>query len=407
MNQESIRSKRGERPGVEIAIGHRRKGGYNLKGRLEKRSKSSWTIVIEAGRDPATGRRRRTYRAVQGNKTQAKQEMDQLLAEMQTGTYVVPVKTTLAEHLKDWLAASCAPRLAPKTIGLYTQCCDLHIIPRIGQLYLSEIEPRHVQRLYSEMLEDGAGKRMIEVTHVVLRSSLKQAAKWQMIRHNPADYASPPRHEKKRVHALKPDQIPSLVATAEGSPVENLILIALATGMRKGELLALKWRDVDLDIGVINVQRGLVRVGGETIIGPPKTKHARRAIPIDPVTMNRLQAMNAASASEFVFTRQDGMTPMDPSTVTHRFKRVAVEAGFPEICFHDLRHTHASFLLSKNVHPKAVQERLGHGSISITMDTYSHLMPTIQEGVPDTVSEMFFKWRQNGGNRPVDSKGVH
>jgi len=376
-----------------------------VKGRLEKRSKSSWTIVIDMGRDPATGKTKRIYKAVQGNKTQAKQVMEQMLAELQQGTYVAPTKTTLADYLGEWLKLSCQPRLAPKTLYLYRQYCNNHIKPHLGQMRLTDIEPRHIQSLYSELLKDGVGKRMVEVVHIVLNSSLKQAVKWQLIRQNPVAYATPPKAERKKVNALKPHEIPLLMTAAKGSPIENLIFIALATGMRKGELLALKWSDIDLDSGVINVQRALVRINGETVIKSPKSKYATRPVSVDPIALETLRAMKVNSRSEFVFVRKNGL-PMDPSTVTHKFKTIAKAAGFSELRFHDLRHTHASLLLARKVHPKVVQERLGHSSIAITMDIYSHLIPSLQQEAADVVGKFASGWRQNGDNAATDYKEV-
>lgn len=374
-----------------------------MKGRLEKRSKSSWTVVIEAGRDPATGQRRRIYKAVRGNKTQAKQVMDQLLAELQQGTYVKPEKITLAEYLNEWLETACKPRLAPKTIEGYATCINRHIGPALGQIYLSDLQPMHIQMLYTDLLNKGLSKRTVELVHTVLRAGLKQAVKWQMIPRNPADATEPPRPQRREMQALGPQELQRILDAAAESPIADVVLLAAYTGMRRGEILALRWEDVDLQNKVIFVQRNLVRVNQETIIKTPKTQRGSRRIPIDDEIVSALRRLRSVSQSDWVFSRKDG-SPLDPSTVTHQFKRIARQAGFPSLRLHDLRHTYATILLTQGVQAKVVQELLGHESITTTIDTYTHVVESLQREAANIIgnalrNERQLKWRQNGDNR--------
>lgn len=374
-----------------------------MKGRLVKRSKVSWTIIIEAGRDPATGKRKRIYKAVRGNKTQAKQVMEQLLAELQQGTYVKPEKITLAEYLNEWLETACKPRLAPKTIEGYKICIERHITPALGQIYLSELQPMHIQILYGDLLEKGLSKRTVELVHTVLRAALKQAVKWQMISRNPADATEPPRPKRPEVRTLSPAELNRLLEEAQSSPIADVILVAAYTGMRRGEVLALQWEDIDFVRRIIYVQRNLVRVGGEFIVKPPKTQRGLRQVPVDDGVIERLAELKEQAISKWVFSRADG-SPLDPSTVTHQFKRVAEQAGFPDLRFHDLRHTFATILLTQGIQAKVVQELLGHESITTTIDTYTHVVESLQKQAANAFGnalkrEENLKWRQNGGNR--------
>jgi len=315
---------------------------------------------------------------VKCNKRQAEQEAVRLVAEIQSGMYSASERTILKDYLARWLKDVCVPRLEAKTVESYRTCIDLHIAPRIGQLWLADLQPRHIQGLYADMATDGIGARTIELTHVTLHSALKQAVRWQMLSRNPAEGAVPPRPERREVKALEPSKIGALIQAARKTPIGDLVYLALCTGMRKGELLGLRWTDIDWATQIIQVRRNLVRVGKETIIKDTKTKSSRRSIPVDKMVMDRLRSMKAISKSEYVFTRQDGKNPMDPSTVTHQFARVAASAGVPGLRFHDLRHTHATMLLSLGAYPKVIQERLGHSTIATTMDVYSHVAPTMQ-----------------------------
>jgi len=321
--------------------------------------------------------------------------------------YAAPEKTTLQDYLTRWLEDVCVPRLEANTVKAYRTCIDLHIAPRIGQLWLTDIQPRHIQHLYADMAADGIGARTIELTHVTLHSALKQAVRWQMLSRNPAEGAVPPRPERREMKALEPEQIAAVMDAARKTPIGDLVYLALCTGMRKAELLGLRWTDIDWDASSIQVQRNLVRVGKETIIKDTKTKSSRRSVPIDTTVIDHLRAMKAVSKSDYVFTRQDHRGPMDPSTVTHQFARIAAAAGVSGLRFHDLRHTHASLLLAAGIHPKVVQERLGHSTITVTMDIYSHVVPTMQREAADVFGSALSEIEQRfSDGQPIDLRKV-
>ncbi|MGB9866578.1 MAG: tyrosine-type recombinase/integrase [Bacillota bacterium] len=366
---------------------------------LEKRYKSSWTIVIDVGIDPATGKRKRITRSVKGTKRQAEQVAQQLVAELQQGTYVKPQKITLADYLRQWLEVACVPRLSPKTIQGYRTCIENHIIPALGLLPVSEVVPLHLQTLYSSLLDTGLSNRTVELVHTVLHAALKQAVKWQLIPRNPADAVEPPRPARPEIHVLKPEQVPALLDAARGSPIEALVIVALSTGLRRGELLALRWEDVDLKAGIIYVRRNLIRVDKQLIEKAPKTKRGQRSVPVPRMALEVLRNLSmrseATGPNDYVFCRQGGL-PLDPSTVTHQFARIAKKMGFEGLRFHDLRHTHATLLLSQGVHPKVVQERLGHETITTTIDTYSHVIPTLQEQARRALDAVFTEWHRFG-----------
>lgn len=374
---------------------------------LEKRYKTSWTIVIDLGRDPATGKQKRITRSIKGNKKQAEQEAIRLAAELQSGMYAAPEKTTLEDYLDKWLEMACVPRLAANTVRSYRLCLDRHIAPRMGQMWLSDVQPRHIQSLYADLLAAGVGKRTVELTHVTLHAAFKQAVRWQMLARNPVEAVEPPRPERKEVVVLEPERIGAILETARLSPVGGLVYLALCTGMRKGELLGLRWTDIDWDTGSIQVRRSLVRVGGQIVVKDTKTKGSRRSVPVDRMVLSRLRSMKTTSSSEYVFARQNGKDPMDPSTVSHQFARIAAKAGVPGLRFRDLRHAHATVLLSQGVNPKVIQERLGHSTIAVTMDIYSHVAPTMQREATNVFASALSEIEQRfSDGQPIDARKV-
>lgn len=370
-----------------------------MKGRLEKRSKSSWTIVIEAGRDPATGKRNRIYRAVQGNKTQAKQAMDQIMAELQQGTYVQPDKTTVAEYLERWVKTYCEPNLAESTSTGYSRTIEKHVVPEIGQILLQDLQPMHLQTLYARILEKGLSSRMAQLTHAILHQALRHAVLWQLLQRNPADAVQAPRPKKAETKALTKEEVGRLLAAVKSNRDYAMIYTAIWTGMRRGELLGLRWADVDLTAGIITVEQGLVVSKEGLQLTQPKTRGSRRSIPVpksvgDVLKQHRKQQLSQRLAAGpawqdlgLVFPNESGR-PQYPGTFSGRFGYTVRNLGFSGLRFHDLRHTHASLLLALGIHPKVVQERLGHTVITTTMDIYSHVMPTLQKEAAEKLDDL-------------------
>ncbi len=366
-------------------------------GHVEKRSKNAWSIVIDLGRDPATGRRRRIRRSVKGaTKRQAEAELRRLLGEVEQGTYVEPTRLTLGDYLRRWLDDSARPRLAPTTTANYETLIERHIIPALGRVPLAALQPLHLQEFYLGRLEGGrvrgsggVSPRTVVLIHTVLHAALKQAVRWQLLSRNPADCVDVPRSRRPRVRTLSAEELPSFLEVIRGHRDEHLIQMALYTGLRRGELLALRWEDVDLEARSVRVRHGLVRTDGGMTLAGPKTKRSQRQVTVSDVALGILREVRRQQAEQklrlgsryhdggYVFCNSDGSL-IDPSSVTHRFADLARATGFPGLRFHDLRHTHATLLLMQGIHPKVVQDRLGHETITTTLDTYSHVLPTLQ-----------------------------
>jgi integrase len=369
-----------------------------MRGHIEKRRKSSWTIVIDRGRNPITNKRERIYKSVTGPKREAEKLMNEMLYQLQTGTYIDPSNLTVGEYLHRWLNTHCKTNLAPKTYHSYLCEINNHIIPELGMLSLDKLTPMHLQEYYSKKLtsgrKDGQGglsARSVNYHHRILRTALKHATQLQLISRNPADAVVPPRFRSKEMYVLNKEQVLDFLDAIQDHRDYKLILTAVYTGLRKGELLGLRWADVDLKKNTLNVRQQLQYISGQGIMfKTPKTEKSRRQIPLMPIVAAALKQLKKEQAQEklihgsdyedndLVFCSENGR-PLDPNVLGRRFRKLARKHGHPELRFHDLRHTCATLLLAAGVDAKKVQEIMGHESISTTLDIYGHVLPTMQK----------------------------
>ncbi len=369
-----------------------------MKGCIVQRSKGSWGIVIDVGRDPETGKRRQQWHTVRGTKGEADRKLRELLHSLETGGYVKPTRLTLGEYLERWLRDYACPSLAPRTVEGYTHIIRQHLIPGLGLVPLAQLKPQHLQNYYAEKLargrRDGKGglsPRTVRHHHITLHGALQSAVKWGLLARNPADAVDAPRYQSPEMRTLDQDGLRVFLEAARSTPYYALFYLALFTGMRRSELLALRWSNVNLDLGQVVVNRGLHHLrNGSIVFRAPKSAKGRRLIALPPSAALALHEHRDQQEAErliigvpltedsLVFAHPDG-SPLLPDTVTHAWIDLARRAGFPHIRLHDARHTHASLMLRQGVHPKIVSERLGHATVSITLDTYSHVTPGLQE----------------------------
>ena len=365
-----------------------------MRGHIRKRGKASWSLVVPTG----LAKPKQKWFTVKGTKKAAEAELARLLNEVTAGGFVASPNMRLDVYLDRWLADYARQNVSPKTFERYEQIIEGHIKPALGGVELSKLKPMAIQKFYGDSLatgrKDGKGGLSAQtVTHFhrILHKALKQAVEWELVSRNPADAVKPPRPERKSMQALDHRQTLELEHKLAGTNLLAPVLVAVTTGLRRGELLALKWPHVDLERGTIVVNSSLeqTRAGGVRF-KEPKTKRSRRTVALMPYTVEvlrthkaeqaerRLRLGPAYSNNELVFPRTDGRA-WSPDTFSGDFEKFVQRSGLPRIRFHDLRHTHASQLLLAGIHPKVVSERLGHSSIGITMDTYSHVLPGMQE----------------------------
>ncbi|POB09495.1 tyrosine-type recombinase/integrase [Sulfobacillus sp. hq2] len=374
-----------------------------MAGQIISRGDRTWLIRIFIGRDPKTGKRKYLNKTVHGTKKEAQQELNALLRDQDTGTLVTTQRITLNEYLDQWLEAAAKPRLRPQTSEDYKAILNRYVRQPLGYRRLSTIQPLDLQKLYSEMLERGLSPRTIRYTHVILSSALKQAVRWQMLSQNPADKVSVPKQQRREMHALNPEETKRFLSAAESSRWLTLFQFALVTGMRPEEYFGLRWEDIDWHNGRVQVKRVLVRPkGGGWRFDEPKTKKGR-SIPIPQTLVASLKTLKVEQAKQrlslgerwkdhgLVFTAENG-EPIHHSNFTARhFKPILKAAGLAEnIRLYDLRHTCATLLLVAGENPKVVSERLGHASITLTLDTYSHVLPTLQQQATSKLESLLF-----------------
>jgi len=298
-------------------------------------------------------------------------------------------KIFVREFLEQWLRDYAEINTSPVTAEGYRNKINCHVLPRIGNIQLDQLTPQHVIRIYVDMQEGGLSRRTALHVHQILREALGHAVKWGILGRNVCDAVDPPRPLQKQMTALDTVEVGQLLKAAEGSPYRHIIFLAIYTGLRRGELLGLRWADVDVENQTISVNQSLQRmVGKGLIVTEPKTRSSRRLVTLPPTAVKVLTSLKTErmdqcgdlgwSESNYVFCHKNG-APMSPDTVSHAFNRLVKRTEIPHVRFHDLRHTHATLMLKQGVNPKIVCERLGHSSVTITMDTYSHVLPGMQE----------------------------
>lgn len=373
-----------------------------MPGHLEKKGDKSWNIIVEAGRDPITKKRKRIKQSFQGTKREAEKEMARLVTELEKGTYIEPGKISLGEYLLWWLDQhSTGKNLAPKTIVSYRQLITLHLIPALGNIPLSKLQPMHIQQYVNKALQNKS-PRTVAYSLAVLKQALKHAVqKWRLMPYNPADAVERPSYRRIKFQALNIEEVEAFMALAKEHQDYPIIYTALYTGMRQGELLGLRWDDVDLTRGIIKVQRTAQWVTGlGRIEKAPKTEAGRREVDL-PATVislfreikkqqleNRLFMADKYQENNLIFCQENGKA-IDNSNLTRRFRRLADANGYEDLRFHDLRHTHASLMLAAGEQLHVVQQRLGHEKPSTTADIYGHAIPGQQRAAADRFDNLF------------------
>jgi len=382
-----------------------------MKGSITKRG-NSYRIRVSLGRDTTTGKYISHYETLMGNKARAEKRLREVLTEIDKGIFVKPGKATLGEYLKSWLMDYCRPNLSPRTLELYSYICEKHVLPTLANIPLIDLRPQHLQRLYAEKVSDGLSNRTVQLIHITLHKALKNAVKTGLLVRNITESVDTPKVQRREMHVMSETDLHLFLEYAKDTPYYALFYTSLFTGMRRAELLALRWSDIDLELCQLSVTRSMQYVRGaaqENRISfrEPKTAKSRRLIALSPSTVITLREHKAKQAdlrqslgypllsdNDLAFSHYDG-SPLLPNSVTHAWVKLVRRCGLHGIRLHDARHTHASLLLKQGVHPKIVQERLGHGSIQITLDTYSHVVPGLQQAAANKFDDIVLPRQTN------------
>jgi integrase len=265
----------------------------------------------------------------------------------------------------------------------------VHINPAIGRIKLKDLRPDHLQSFYSKKLDAGLSRRTVQLLHVTLRTALKQAVRWGLVPRNVTDLVSAPRPVKKSPVFFTKEQLGKFLETVKGHKWYLIYLLLIYGGFREGEVLGIHYEDCDMANRIINVRHSVITLKGGLFITEPKTKTSKRAVTLPKIAYEELKKhLEQLDRNQgLIFTTSTG-SPISPRNFVRHFKTALVDAGLPDIRVHDLRHSHASLLLASGVNPKLVQERLGHASISLTMDTYSHVIPNLQQEVASKIDDL-------------------
>jgi integrase len=365
-----------------------------MRGHIRERSPGRWAIVIDV-RDPSTGERKRRWHSFAGTKRQAQVRCAELISELQRGAGVVdPSRETLSSYLSRWLE-HIQGQVAPRTHERYSELARLHLAPLLGTVMLTKLQPAMISQAYAKALvsgrRDGQGglsPRTVHHLHRVLRQALQQAVGWNLLIRNPADAVRPPKVERQQMQTLDADATVALIEAARSTDLFMPILLGVLCGLRRGEATALRWRAVDLDRGQLSVTASTEQT--ERGVREKETKSGKgRTVALPALVVQELRQHRIRQAETLlqlgvrltdghhVVARVDG-EPLQPRSLTHAFAKFIRRHGLQPIRLHDLRHSHATAMLAAGVHPKIAQERLGHSSVSVTIDLYSHVLPGMQ-----------------------------
>jgi len=368
------------------------------QGHIRDRSRGSFEIRYSLGTDPATGKRRVVTATVKGNRKAAEKELRRLLRTVDTGEHVDPTRMTVRAWLTQW-HDTVRSEVSLKTHERYGEIVNNFLIPALGNLPLVKLAPINIQHAYNgwaaggrlDGKQGGLSARTRRHIHRVLKSALSRAVEQQLLARNPAEAFKKrlPKVARRNMKTLTTGESARLLHAIKHTRIYWPVLVALSTGMRRGEVLALRWRNVDLEVGVVRVAESLEQTKTSIRFKSPKTDRTR-AVDLPGFAVEELREVKRQQAEELLMlgVRQTGETlvcaradgkPLQPQSLTHQFTRLIKRIkDLPQIRLHDLRHSHATQLLAAGVHPKIVQERLGHASITTTLDLYSHVTNTMQ-----------------------------
>jgi len=373
-----------------------------MAGQINKRSENTWLVRIFLGRD-AGGKRKYFNKTIHGTKKDAQKYLTAKMREKDLGVFIEPASMALNEYLDKWLLESAKPRLREATFENYSYLIKLYVHNELGSRKLSDIKPFDVQKLYNHLTEKGLSARTVRYVHAILTSAFSQAVKWQMLIVNPCNVVDLPRQQKKEMKAFSPEQAQHFLEAAKDDKHGLIFAFALASGMRPEEYLALQWKDISFEKNTATVQRTLIwRKGGGWYFSEPKTAKSRRTLPMPESLFVKLKSHKIRQAEQmlklgqsyernnFVFATDEGKPLCLRNLRKRNFAKILEQADLKGFRLYDLRHSTATLLLSEGINPKIVSERLGHASIVLTLDTYSHVLPDMQKEATSKLGKMLF-----------------
>ena len=384
-----------------------------MTGHVRRRGKNSWELKFDIGNDAANGSRRVRYVSFKGTKRDANIELGRLIAENAAGEGVDPSKETVAEFMQRWDRDWAATNVSPKTLERYRQIIRLHVVPHIGTLRMQKLRAVNLNELYAKLLRAGKengrvlSAASVSYVHRVLHRSLGHAATWGIVAQNVASLVSAPPVQETEITVLTEEQIGAVLRHFNGRTLRPIVSFLVGTGARRGEALALRWRDLDLDKGIVRIERSLEQTKSGLRFKSPKTKTGRRNVSISPWLVAELRGhrtrqqerrlslgLGRAPDDSLVFARWDG-SPRSPHGVTQKFALAMVSLKINGVKLHSLRHTHVSQLIASGMDILTISRRIGHASPAITLDVYGHLFSNTDARAAEIMEATFAKVRMD------------
>jgi integrase len=379
-----------------------------MSGHIRRRGEQSWELKFDVGRNQVTGKREIRYQSFKGSKREAQAKLTELLNEVAKGTLVDASKETLGTFADRWDRDWATHNVSPKTAERYRQLITNQIKPHLGTMPVQKIKPVHLTMFYATLLRSGnaaegpLAPRTVGHVHRLLRRMLGHAAQWGIIAGNPVALVHPPRLDQDEIEIIREDEIRVVLATlrARNLPLYTIATLALATGMRRGELCALRWKDLELETGKVRVEQSLEQTRAGLRFKEPKSKRSRRVITIPSTVVAELRAywkasqeqrlalgLGRSTPDDLVFPMWDG-SPRKPNGLSSDWLRASKVTG-RQINLHALRHTHTSSLIAAGVDILTISRRLGHASPTITLGIYGHLYTNTDDQAAQAVEKMF------------------
>lgn len=371
------------------------------RGGIKKRGADSWLVSFFKHIDE-NGKRIDFSATVRGTKKDAEKYLQTKLREFDLGILSDEPKMTVNEFFDRWLETHSRVRNSKRTAYFDEAVYKRYFRSTIGHKRLDALKPLDVQQVYADLVKRGLSPMTIKHAHSILRKALNQAVRWQMLPFNPAQHVQTPKLERKERRVLSAEESRAFIAACSQTPRGLIFEFALLTGMRPEEYLGLKWEDIDFQKATVKVRRALVRLKGSWSLEEPKTSSSRRTIVLPRPLVDKLvihkqkqafeeeRAQNLWQTHDLVFCGEFGVPHSIPNLTYRYFRPILEKANLPQIRLYDLRHSHATLLLAADENPKIVAERLGHSTIVLTLDTYSHVLPTMQQRATDKLERMIF-----------------
>ncbi len=382
-------------------------GHIHKRVRTDKSGKERtlWYVVVDEGTDP-TGRRKQKWHGSFRTRRDAEAARAKLVDQLHTGSYVSPTRTKFSEWAIDSWLPIIATRVKPSTLHSYRRNLEIHVLPALGGKPLQQITPVMLNTLYANLSSPGGERdalsaKTISYIHTIIHKALADAVDAELLQRNPAERAKPPRPSRQATGGTQswdPAELATFLTAVSTTRLAAAWRLAAMTGMRRGEVLGLRWSDVDLDAARLAVRRAVVAVGYDVVDSTPKS-HNARVIDLDAETITQLKTHRERQAAEraewgadyqdndLLVAKENG-EPIHPHQFSQSFERIIAKAGLRKIRLHDLRHTHASLALKAGIPVKVISERLGHESPAFTLKQYAHVIPGMQAEAAAQIAEL-------------------